>query len=75
MVQLVKNLLAMRETWVRPLGREDPLEKGIAVLETRILETTPVLLPREFHGQRSLEATVHGVAELDMTERLSLMDA
>ena len=27
-VQLVKNLLAMRETWVRPLGREDPLEKG-----------------------------------------------
>ena len=26
----VKNLLAMRETWVRSLGREDPLEKGMA---------------------------------------------
>ena len=26
--QLVKNLLAMRETWVRSLGWEDPLEKG-----------------------------------------------
>ena len=26
--QLVKNLLVMRETWVRPLGWEAPLEKG-----------------------------------------------
>ena len=29
-VQLVKNLPAMRETWVRSLGWEDPLEKGKA---------------------------------------------
>ena len=28
--QLVKNLLAMWETWVRSLGWEDPLEKGNA---------------------------------------------
>ena len=28
--QMVKNMLAMRETWVRSLGQEDPLEKGIA---------------------------------------------
>ena len=28
--QLVKNLPAMRETWVRSLGWEDPLEKGMA---------------------------------------------
>ena len=27
---MVKNLPAMRETWVRPLGREDLLEKGMA---------------------------------------------
>ena len=26
--QLVKNLPAMRETWVRSLGSEDPLGKG-----------------------------------------------
>ena len=26
--QLVKNLPTMRETWVRSLGWEDPLEKG-----------------------------------------------
>jgi len=29
-VQLVKNPPAMRETWVRYLGWEDPLEKGKA---------------------------------------------
>ena len=28
--QLVKNLPAMRETWVRSLGWNDPLEKGMA---------------------------------------------
>ena len=30
MAQTVKNLPAMRETWVRSLGWEDPLEKGTA---------------------------------------------
>ena len=30
-VQLVKNLPIMRETWVRSLGWEDPLEKGIVI--------------------------------------------
>ena len=28
--QMVKHLPAMRETWVRPLGWEDPLEKAVA---------------------------------------------
>ena len=27
--QMVKNLPAVRETWIRSLGREDPLEKGM----------------------------------------------
>ena len=30
MTQLVKNLPAIWETWVRSLGWEDPLEKGKA---------------------------------------------
>ena len=30
MVQTVKNLLAMRETWVQSLSQEDPLEYGMA---------------------------------------------
>ena len=28
--QRVKNLPAMQETWIWPLGQEDPLEKGMA---------------------------------------------
>ena len=27
---MIKNLSSMRETWVRSLGQEDPLEKGMA---------------------------------------------
>ena len=30
MAQMVKNLSAVQETWVRSLGGEDPLEKGMA---------------------------------------------
>ena len=30
MAQLVKNLPAMQDTWIRSLGWEDPLEKGTA---------------------------------------------
>ena len=108
--QLVKNPPAMQETWVRPLGWEDSLEKGMAtnssILAWRIpwiyspwglkesdttehlsfptwcsgkesacqckrckfnpwvgkipwrreWQPTPVFLPGESHGQRSLEA-------------------
>ena len=30
MAQMLKNLLAMQETWVRSLGQEDPLGKEMA---------------------------------------------
>ena len=30
MAQMVKNLPAMQETWVRSQDQEDPLEKGMA---------------------------------------------
>ena len=43
---MVKNLPAVQETQVQYLGWEHPLEKGMA--------PTPVFLPGEFHGQRSL---------------------
>ena len=48
--QMVKNLPAMRETWVQSLGWEDPLEKGMAT-HTSIL---PWIIPRGACGQRSL---------------------
>ena len=44
--QLVKNLLAMQETWVRSLAQEDSLENGMA--------THSSILVGKFHGQRSL---------------------
>ena len=60
----VKNLPAMQETWDLSLDREDPLEKGMA--------TTPVFLPGEFHGQKSLVGySPWGYKELDTTERLT----
>ena len=60
----VKNLPSMQETWVLFLGQEDPLEKRM---------TTPVFLPGEFHGQRSLSGyRPSDCKELDTTERLTL---
>ena len=44
--QKVKNLPMVQETWVLSLGWEDPLEKEWL--------PTPVFLPGEFHGWRSL---------------------
>ena len=49
MVQMVKHLLAMRETWVRSMGQEDALE-----MEMANPGSFPVLLPGKFHGWRSL---------------------
>ena len=48
----------MQETWVQSLGWEDLLEKGKATLQDSGLENFILI--------------VHGVKELDMTERLSL---
>ena len=53
MTQMVKNLPVIQETQVQPLGREDPLEKGMAahasILAWRILWTEEPggLQPRE----------------------------
>ena len=57
--QLIKNPPAMRETWVRFLGWEDPWKRE------RL--STPVFWPGEFHGLYS----PWGHKELDTTEQLS----
>ena len=41
MAQMVKNLLAMRETWVRSLGQEDPQEEEMATRSSIIAWTIP----------------------------------
>ena len=39
--QMVKNLPAMLETWVRSLGWEDPLEKGMATHSSILARESP----------------------------------
>ena len=39
--QMVKNLPAMRETWVQSLGWEDPLEEGMATHSSIIVWRSP----------------------------------
>ena len=41
MVQMVKNLPAMQETWVRSLDWEDPLEVGMATHSTILVWRIP----------------------------------
>ena len=59
-----------KETQVQPLGWEDPLEKEMGnqyILQARIL--TPVFLPGESHGQRSLVGySPGGHKELDTAD-------
>ena len=63
MIQTVKNVPAMQETWVQSLGREYPLEKGMVTHSSN--------LPEEVHGQRSLVGySPWGCKESDMTEQL-----
>ena len=39
--QTIKNLPAMRETWVQSLGWEDPLEEGMATHSSILAWRTP----------------------------------
>ena len=59
--QMVKNRPAMQEIWVQSLSWEDPLEEGMAT-HSSILAWR---IPRD---RGDWWATVHGVAESDMTE-------
>ena len=54
--QIVKNLPAMWETWVRSLGQEDALEKGMATHSSILAGTIPM-------DRGDWQATVHGVAK------------
>ena len=65
MTQSVKNLPAIWETWVQSLGREDPMEEGMATpLQYSCLENP--------HGQKSLVSySLWGRKESYMTEQLT----
>ena len=55
-VQMVKNLPAMRETWVRSLGWEDALEEGTTTHSSTLAWRIPT-------DRGAWRATVHGVTE------------
>jgi len=64
---MLKNLFAMQETGVQTLGQEDALEKEMAT------QPTPVFLPGEVHGQRSLmDYSLWSSKESDTTGWLTL---
>ena len=56
MVQIVKSLPAVRETWIQSLGWEDPLEKEMADHSSILAWKIP--LTEDL-------ATVHGVARVE----------
>ena len=62
--QTVKNLPAMQETWVQSLGREDPLEKGMATFSSTLAWRIP--WTEEPGGLQSM-----GLQESDTTEQLT----
>ena len=68
--QWQRNLQPMQETQVRSLGLEDPWVGKISW--KRKWQPTPVFLPGEFHGQRSLAGySPWGHKESGMTQRLN----
>ena len=62
-MQRLKHLPAMWETWVRSLGREDPLEKEIATHSNILAWRIPWM--EELGGLQSMDCK-----ESDTTERL-----
>ena len=56
MAQTVKNLPAIWETWVRSLGWEDALEKGMATHSSILAWRIPM-------DRGASQATVHGVTQ------------
>ena len=54
--QMVKNLPAVRETWVQSLVWEDPLEQGMATHSSILAGRIPM-------DRGAWQATVHGVAK------------
>ena len=54
--QMVKNLSATRETWIRSLGLEDPLQEGMATHPSILAWRIPI-------DRGAWWATDHGVAK------------
>ena len=62
--QIVKNLPAMQDTWIRPVGWDDPVEKGMATHSSVLGWGIP--WTEEPGG-------LCGLKESDVTEQLTLV--
>ena len=62
---MVKNLPAMQETWVQPLGWEDPMKKGMATRSSIFAWRIP------WTGEPGGLGSPWGHKEWDTTERLT----
>ena len=58
--QRLKRLPAMRETWVRSLGREDPLEKEMATHSTILAWRIPWMEEPGGLQSKGLQTVGHG---------------
>ena len=56
--QMVKNLPAMQETWVQPLGGKEPLMERVAAHSSILVENSM--------NRGTWQAAIHGVAENQM---------
>ena len=56
MAQIVKNLPAMKETWVQSLGWKDPLEEGMVTHSSIVAWRIPM-------DRGAWQAIVHGVTK------------
>ena len=64
--QMVKNLPAMQDTWVRPLGQKYPLKKEVIIhSQYSCLQNSK--------DRKVWWATVHGITKSQTTESLTLL--
>ena len=64
-ISVSENDISTNKAWVQSLGGEDPLEEGMATHSNILAWRIPM-------NREAWQTTVYGVAESDMTERLSM---
>ena len=72
MAQTVKNLPSIQETWVRSLGREDPLGKGMATHVSILARRIP--WKEELEGLKSMGSQSQDVTEVTVCPCIMMLE-